>query len=324
MSNSVLVITSKEDVTVDFVIDKLKTQNVDYYRFNTEDIGSHISIFFDGWDYSLFDKLKKTRIEANNYDAIYFRRPKLPAPLNSLTPGEKHFYLTEITTYLEGLYRSLLEKFWLNSVFDIRMLENKPYQLNLAKKIGFDIPELIISNDFGRCKRFISSHNKCVFKPLKTGLIEEQHDTGKILYTTKVDDNFLLNMDSHGAMPLYIQQEIEKECDVRVTVVGDKLFAAKIISQEDEISKVDWRRSETMLSHERLNLPDSLQNKCMTLCQVSRLNFAAIDFVLDKNGVFWFLEINPNGQWAWIESLLDYPISDEIAALLAHGRRSYV
>lgn len=321
MSNAVLVITNKEDVTVDFVIDKLRARSIEYYRFNTEDIGAHIKVYFDGQKYRLVDSVKKAEIDIGNFASIYFRRPKLPAPMSSLTPGEQNFYLTEISTYLEGMYRSLQGKYWLNSVFDVRMLENKPYQLGLAKEIGFHIPELHISNDFAKCREFVSSQGNCIFKPLKVGLIQEPNDTGKVLYTTKVDSNFLLNLESQGAMPVYLQAEIQKQYDARVTVVGNSVFAAKIFSQSDEQSKVDWRKSEAMLTHERADLPEDIQVKCLELCRRFNLDFAAIDFVVDMKGVFWFLEINPNGQWAWIESLLEYPISDQIAILLASGSR---
>ena len=319
MNNRVLVITNKEDVTVDFVIDKLKKHSISYYRFNTEDIGSVISILFDGSSYFLKDKNKNTDVEIDEFDSIYFMRPKLPQPINNLTPGEQYFYSTEITTYLEGLYRSLSEKYWLNSVFDIRMLENKPYQISMAKGLGLNVPELCISNDFDRCREFVIERGQCIFKPLKVGLIQEPGDKGKVLYTTKVDKKYMDNIETHGAMPVYLQEQINKNCDVRVTVVGNNVFSAKILSQDDEVSKIDWRKSESMLSHERLDLPDDIREKCLSMCDKFNLDFAAIDFVLDDNGRFWFLEINPNGQWAWIESLLEYPVSDEIAILLASG-----
>jgi len=319
MNKNVLVITNKEDVTVDFVIHQLQMRNIEYYRFNTEDIGSSIDIYFDGISYDAKDDNKKRNIHFNDFSSVYFRRPKLPEPLSGLTSGEKQFYLTEISTYLEGLYRYLSEKYWLNSVFDIRMLENKPYQITLAKELGLLVPELCISNDAQKCCQFTKEYKSCIFKPLKVGLIQETEEKGKVLYTTKVDSKLLKRMDTNGAMPIYLQREIEKESDIRITVVGTKIFAARIMSQESEISQVDWRKSHSMLSHERIDVPSELKEKFLNLCAKFNLGFAAIDFVLDKNGQYWFLEINPNGQWAWIESLLDYPISREIVNLLVEG-----
>ena len=313
---SILVITNKEDVTVDFVISQLKKRQISYYRFNTEDIGTHLHIYFDGECYWIRDNKKGKNINFKQFDAIYFRRPKLPEPPEGLSQGEKTFYLLEASTYLEGLYRSLEERYWLNSIFDIRLLENKPYQIQLAKNLGFFVPALNVSNDHESSLEFIKKHPRSIFKPLKSGLIEEQNDRGKVLYTTAVDSRFISNIKTNGSMPIYLQQEITKKFDVRVTVVGLKIFAAKIYSQDSEISKTDWRKSETMLAHEKLNLPRDIEERCLKLCSKFNLDFAAIDFIVDNNNKYWFLEINPNGQWAWIENLLGYPLSEEIVNLL--------
>lgn len=319
IKNNVLVITNKEDLTVDFVIEALKLRNINYYRFNTEDIGTVINISFDEKGHALFDSKKSKKININDFDSVYFRRPKLPRPVAGLTLGEQQFYITEVSTYLEGVYRTLASRFWLNSVFDIRIAENKLYQLNVARNIGFLVPEFSISNDPKICENFIKKHNDCIFKPLKSGLIEEPEGIGKVLYTTKVDSNFVDKIATNGAMPIYLQRQIIKQSDIRVTVVGDKVFGAKILSQGFDTSMIDWRRADAILPHEKIDIPSEIQGMCLRLCGYFNLNFAAIDFILDHSGNFWFLEINPNGQWAWIESLLGHPISDEIAKLLVAG-----
>tara|TARA_R110001583_G_scaffold42556_14_gene135425 strand:- start:4361 stop:5347 length:987 start_codon:yes stop_codon:yes gene_type:complete len=317
--NNVLVITNKEDLTVDFVIEAFKLRNINYYRFNTEDIGTIVNISFGGNGYTLFDSKKSKLININDFGSVYFRRPKLPRPDAGLTFGEQQFYITEISTYLEGVYRSLASRFWLNSVFDIRFAENKPHQLSVAKSIGFLVPEFSISNDPKICENFIKKHDRCIFKPLKSGLIEEPEGIGKVLYTTKVDSNFIDKITTNGAMPIYLQRQIIKQSDIRATVVGDKVFGAKILSQDSDVSTIDWRKSDAILPHERIDIPSEIKGMCLRLCERFNLNFAAIDFILDHSGHFWFLEINPNGQWAWIESLLGYPISNEIAGLLLTG-----
>lgn len=317
----VLIITNKEDLTVDFVIEALKRRGVSYYRFNTEDIGSTIKVYLDKNGYSLFDDRKSLIVKIKDFSSVYFRRPKLPCPAQGLTSGERLFCITEISTYLEGIYRSLAPSFWLNSVFDMRIIENKPYQLGVAKEIGFLIPDFCISNDPDACIEFIEEHHCCIFKPLKSGLIEESEDLGKVIYTTRVDQNFIDRISTIGSFPVYIQRQIVKNSDIRVTVVGKKIFGAKIISQDSELSEVDWRRSDSMLPHEKIEIPVEVGDMCLRLCELFKLNFAAIDFILDDFGRFWFLEINPNGQWAWIEGLLGYPISNEISGLLASGGR---
>ena len=108
---------------------------------------------------------------------------------------------------------------------------------------------------------------------------------------------------------------------MRVTVVGNKFFSAKILSQEYQDTKIDWRRSETTkLHYEKTRLPKEIKSKCLKLIKYSNLNFGAIDFALEDKE-FIFLEINPNGQWAWIEKRLQYDISGAIVDLLARNEK---
>lgn len=68
----------------------------------------------------------------------------------------------------------------------------------------------------------------------------------------------------------------------------------------------------------KIKLPDAILNQCISLLKILNLRFGAIDFILDKNGNYIFLEINPNGQWAWIEKQTGYKISNEITNLLEY------
>lgn len=319
MSKNVLIITNKEDLTVDYVVKELQKREVNYYRFNTEDISHGIDLFFDGSEYLLKDNIKKRDVNLASFDSVYYRRPKLPAVNNSLSVGEKYFILGEFETYLEGVYRHLSDKYWLNSVFDIRTLENKMYQIVLARELGFLVPDLNVSSTPEKSLEFINKNEKTIFKPLKTGFIDEANGKGKIIYTSRVDDSFVDGIERNRGFPVYVQKEIEKECDVRLTIVGRNVYAAKIMSQISKNSQVDWRRSEHMLKHEKIRIPSFIERKCLDLCERYSLDFAAIDFVLDKDGGFWFLEINPNGQWAWIEEMLQYPISEKIVTSLLEG-----
>lgn len=101
-----------------------------------------------------------------------------------------------------------------------------------------------------------------------------------------------------------------------MTVVGEHIFAAKINSQLSSESLTDWRAANNILPHEKIQLPNELESKCLELNRYFKLNFSAIDFILDTNNEYFFLEINPNGQWAWIEQLLEYPISKAITDIL--------
>ena len=122
-----------------------------------------------------------------------------------------------------------------------------------------------------------------------------------------------------AAAPVIYQREIAKACDLRVTVIGERLFATAIHSQADNETEVDWRRgSRVDLVHELVELPEELAARCLELTRALDLRYGAIDLIRDSDGANRFLEINPNGQWAWIERRTGAPLSAAIVdALLA-------
>ena len=73
---------------------------------------------------------------------------------------------------------------------------------------------------------------------------------------------------------------------------------------------------EKKLKFQQTEIPKSIELKCIELVKRLELKFGAIDLIKDKNDNFVFLEINPNGQWAWIEMDTGLQISDAIIAEL--------
>ena len=316
----VLLFTNKEDVTTDFVVQELKQRNIDFYRFNTEDLSKSIEINldFDNDQYLLIDKFEKKEYNLLEFTDIYYRRPELPKyDDNNLTEGEKSFLQVEIYYTLEGVYRLLSKKHWFNNVYAIRNAENKIYQLLLAKEIGLTIPPTLISNQYSHIRRFIE-HGKHIIKPVHNArIMDEKHP--QIVYTSEVTQE--IKKEEAEFNINYFQSKIEKRCDVRATFVGEKCYAVAIDSQFLEDTCVDWRKGEHVLRHTPIELPHDIRTKCLLLMAKLDLNFGAIDFVLDDQGNYVFLEINPNGQWAWIEHMTGLPISKEIVKCLCSSKR---
>lgn len=307
----VLLFTNKEDITTDFVVQELQQRKMDFYRFNTEELSKTVQIDLDieKERYLLIDKQDNKEYNLLDFTHIYYRRPELPSYNDSdLTDGEKTFFQIEIYYTLEGVYRLLADKHWFNNVYSIRNAENKIYQLLLAKKVGLVIPETLISNRYDSVKRFLEEGNHIV-KPVHNARILDGENS-KIVYTSEIKQEVVKEEVEKNIN--YLQNKIEKRCDIRATFVGRKCFAVSIDSQELEETSVDWRKGEHVLHHTPIELPRDLQDKCIRLMERLELNYGAIDFILDKEGNYVFLEINPNGQWAWVEHLTGLPISKEI------------
>lgn len=114
--------------------------------------------------------------------------------------------------------------------------------------------------------------------------------------------------------PVIIQSYIQKEFELRVTVVKDKVFACAIYSQSSERTREDWRRYDIPNTpHKIYKLPKQIEQKCVDIVKKLGLEFGCIDMIVTPGGEFIFLEINPNGQWLWIEHLTGLPIGDAIS-----------
>jgi glutathione synthase/RimK-type ligase-like ATP-grasp enzyme len=123
-------------------------------------------------------------------------------------------------------------------------------------------------------------------------------------------------------MATIYQEFLPKAYDIRVTIVGRKLFAVSIDSQSDPSAVIDWRKTENpLLPHAPIELPAPLQRSLMELMSRLSLAYGAIDLVLTPDGRYIFLEINPNGQWLWIDEMLSLGISHSIAERLSEDTR---
>ncbi|MES2277278.1 MAG: hypothetical protein V4592_14720 [Bacteroidota bacterium] len=314
---SILVITNQTDITSDFIIKRLTERNLPFYRLNTETIGRFVEVNFnfESGEYLLTDTVAGITIDLSTVTGVYYRRPEINRNYNELTAGERNFTFAELAYTLEALYKILDGAFWISKVQAIRNAENKMYQLMVAKRLGFPVPAALVTSDPKAALAFFNKHDRsCIIKPIKSGLVQGEDDEEGVIFTSKVD----ITEDNVGRIrscPVYLQPLIEKKADIRVTVVGDKTFAAKIHSQEAKDSQVDWRQTNKLLDHSAIDLPKIIEDQCIQLVKMLGLNYGAIDFILDKNDNYIFLEINPNGQWAWIENRLNLNISHGITEL---------
>ena len=305
----ILILTNERDLTTDFVVRELKRRGRDHLRLNTNAVAD-MSFALDPTTMSLVVSSRERRFQLDQVEAAYFRRPELP-DLNKLDhAGQRAYASTEWSALLKSLYL-LIGSRWFSHPRDILIAEDKPSQMYLAKRLGFNVPDTVITNDLDAA-RTLFANGPVVGKPHRQAIVEIE-GAEHVMFTSRIKALTEEDRESLQHAPVIFQRLIHKQFDIRVTVVGERVFPVAIHSQEYDESSLDWRRgANPKIRHEVITLPIDIQSACIELVRQQKLRFGAIDLVLGEDGEFWFLECNPNGQWAWIENRTGLPVSAAI------------
>ncbi|MCG6170204.1 hypothetical protein LFX17_20390 [Leptospira sp. FAT1] len=290
----------------------------EYFRFNTDEFPQNAKGIFSVSNYEnvkakiqLIDRNKG--VDFGSVKSVLYRRPVPPVISNAITDASALKYAQhESYEFIRGLWYSS-DAFWVSDPESIFRAEHKIVQLKKAKSIGFLLPKTLITNDpFEVTKFFENSKQDIVIKSIHSGFYESSNPG--FIFTSLITREDLDDIESLSLCPSIFQERIKKKADIRCTIVGDKIFAVKITIESNYI---DWRESPLEnIKYIKFQLTSELEQKCIELLRQLNLNFGTIDFVQDFKGDLYFLEINPNGQWAWLEEELNLSISDEIARLL--------
>jgi glutathione synthase/RimK-type ligase-like ATP-grasp enzyme len=209
-----------------------------------------------------------------------------------------------------------------------RMANRKPVQLQTALTIGLRIPHSCIGNSWVAAKSFFDEMGSrpVIMKPVGSAFARLNHKAkdksgrNKVIYTRIVDKElFISNKNSISNCPFVLQEAINKDFDVRVTVVGTKTFAVSIRTSAGagDPNFLDWRRLNAKRYYAAHTLPKSLAHRCVQLTQELGLHFGCLDFGYSRERGYVFFEINPQGQWTPSEILAGHPISFTLAKFLA-------
>lgn len=310
----VLIVSTIADVATDDVVRRLATAGVPHFRINTEDypfsrtLAFHPKVVGQSW-------MESDGVNVSIPTAVWYRRLRTPPKPEEMDEGVYTFCLQETRAALLGGVMGLHAR-WMSHPAAVWQAEYKPYQLSLADELGLATPKTVVTNEPRMIREAFAEFGGMIAKPTRTGHIVCE---GKeyAIFTSRVLERHLEELDSARLSPAIYQQLIPKKFDLRITVVGRKIYAAAIDSQSDPAATIDWRRTDDpSLPHHPTVLPSALSDQLLLLMDSLRLTFGAIDMIHSEDGEYVFLEVNPSGQWLWLDEMLDFGISDEIARWL--------
>ena len=325
----ILIISDVVDVQVLCVTPHLVDLGRTFARFNVTEFPQHIkhtSIWTGESHEQRLVLPGGEAIDCSEIKAIWYRKPTEPQIDDDIDEWQREYAYDETRNDLEGLYGYLADRYWISPIHRIRRAANKPMQLRLAQRLGFRVPRTIVTNDPETARAFFREHEgRIIYKTISGGAIYTrtsrwaQKDIHRAVYTTPLLDRSEDDFAAVEFCPCLFQELIVKKFELRVTVVGDRVFAAEIHSQVREETKDDWRRKADghELPHRIHDLPEIEADRCRHLVRELGLQFGGIDMIYTPDGEYVFLEINPNGQYGWIERETGLPINRAIAEALA-------
>ncbi len=309
----VLIVTKTRDNTADFVLKRMKERRIPFARLNSDAFGREAKLLLSydaAGDHSAVI-LGKDVIIPDDIGKVWIRRivrPEMPEIKNS----EARLFAEQELEFSLRWYLNYLPCRFLDKESDLNRARNKFDQLRTAQKLGLEIPVTVIANDSARAKRFADSAAAVVAKSV-AGFGIRRSDGFEGIYTVEITPDKKEFLDSVSLAPVCFQEKVDKDYELRVTLVGDRIFACKIDSQKSDRTKLDWRRYDIENTpHVSCELDEELNNRLTAMTAHYNIRFASFDLVVTPSGKTVFLEMNPNSQWVWIEELTGMPITDAL------------
>lgn len=323
----ILVVSHSEDIHVDFVSSLLTGNNIQVFQLEVDcfprDYSFWCSYTSSGIEGEIRHLTSDVAIRLEDIAAVWLRKPADFSFLDLDLAEQEIAYAVEETEHtLLGLLYSL-NCFWISHPLCLRSAMWKLEQLNRAVSFGFAIPKSLITNMPSKVKVLAATNpDGIIFKALSSSWLcadkvepDKQLCTG--LATTLLTEQDLSDLSSVSKLPCHFQNYVKKDYELRVTVVGDKLFAARINSQNDPHTEVDCRKLNTNVSYSKYELPDDWARRILAFIQSYSLAYSALDFIVTTDKELIFLENNPNGQFLYIEQLVpELKLCQAVADLL--------
>ena len=315
-----LILARREDDHIRYMQRHLDARGIVYRHVDPGDFPSRASLTLE---YGA-DGPRRWRAEWEGWDGdlravrtVWLRQYSLPKVDESVTEPDYRRAAYELSyACLAGLSDALEARWSPARPREARAAQNKTHQLAVAPSLGLTVPRTTITNDPAAALRFYEECAGRVVTKLSGSIYSVQAPDGRRLMPTHpLRRRDLANFRSLSLAPMILQEYVPKHSELRVIIVARRVFAAEIDSQASVRSRHDWRHYDfDRTAYRAHQLPAAVEQACLRLLSHFGLRYGAIDLILTPSGEYVFLELNPIGQWAFVQDLTGMPIAEALAA----------
>lgn len=328
MKQTVLVLTEPRDVHAQAVALALQERGAKALIWYTTDFPGRATesiSFVKGVERTRLEGVSTGNLAHCNIATVWRRRPAHVLHSALLHRADQRFAEQECVEFRRSLLGSLLPKaFWVNAPDAAFRASRKILQHRTAIEVGLDTPDTLYSNDPAEVRDFLRGHGgRAVYKVFRPYSWRDDV-TAWAPYTSLVTEEQLVANDLLQATPGIFQEVVQKEYELRATVIGSRPFCAKLLSQDTVRGKLDWRKAYSELKMEPYVLPHTIAAACKLLMARLGIVFGCFDFIVTPDGRYVFLEVNEMGQFLFVEYFAGLPLLDAFVEFLRQGHIEFV
>lgn len=324
----ILIITNPEDFHAVLVAEALNRKGAQALLWQTSDFPSQATetVLFRGREKTVH--LTAAGLTGSEEDqpfhSVWVRRPEVLWGSPQVAEADRRFADLQCRIFREGLLSCLAPGvFWVNPLGSSARLRSKLYQHQVAVQVGLEMPDTAYTNDPGVIRNLLRKYGVLIYKSFYPSVWQEEGTSWGVFTTLLRGEEDLVADHLLQAVPGIYQEAVPKDYELRVTVIGNQVFAAKILSQKSRSGKIDWRLAWGEISMEPARLDPEVTRKCHALMERLGIVFGCLDFIVTPEGRHVFLEVNQMGQFAFVESYCGLPLIDAMSEMLLQGRPDF-
>jgi hypothetical protein len=302
LEHAVYLISRTIDAADDLIALELNRRDIAFFRFNVDEFPFGVQVGFDPVAGTLQLAGRDATDLINGEARVWTRGLRFQT---HSADDLSQYVVDESLSLLCGIFACSSPVNWMNHPEAIRRADYKAAQLRIASRLGMAVPKTLLTNDSGIASMRIRQHSRSITKPVSGRLIE----TGERLTSVYTAPLGQADLAGKGLVPPFCAQERLDGEDIRVTIVGRRVFAVSIKGQSDI---PDWRLvPDVKLEYKPVTLTSALRDTLLEFMGLLGLRYAAID-LYHAHDTYYFLELNPGGQWAWLEHACGLNITETI------------